>query len=351
VLEGQIAQYIQRHLFTVDRLIDAVRHKHPGPGQLGTRLRSGNGQALTGRRVMRAVIKTSGRLDFPGAQAVRSVRRRCLALHGCRIKTASPGVADQAIDLTVQRIALLQHSLVQDRQARGDKNRLALLILIGVGLPGVIDPVLHQKIQCRRPGDDAVEVVGVALGFDQGFAPAIGAAGEIGVRRLLAVIGANQLLGGQCRQVDAAMGEVRAFLCIVAPAIIHALVAHIGSCQHKAAAVQWRTAFSRAHLQRNPPAQAAATHLQITLGPGVSRQLDFETDTRCQRTLHFTGGNAIAGDFAGRQHLAALAADSLQIDPGQRRATDGGFDHWQRRYRRFGLGQCGQLQEQHCGAE
>ena len=138
---------------------------------------------------------------------------------------------------------------MQDRQARGYKNRLALPVLIGAGLPGMINRILHQKIQCRRPGNDAVEIVGIALGFDQGFAPAIGAAGKISVRRLLAVIGANQLLGGQCRQVDAAMGEISTFLCIVAPTVVHALVTHIGSCQHKAAAVQGGTAFGRAHLQ------------------------------------------------------------------------------------------------------
>ena len=43
--------------------------------------------------------------------------------------------------------------------------------------------------------------------------------------------------------------------------------------------------------------------------------------------------------------------DQRQINLGQRRATDGGLDHWQRCDGWFGVGQCGQLQEDHCGAE
>src|ERR1039458_7882148 len=75
-----------------------------------------------------------------------------------------------------------------------------------------------------RAGEDAVEVGGEALGFHERFAPAIGAAIEIGMLRGLAVEGLNEVLGVHSGEVQGAIAEVvHLFRMMVGPARVLAV--------------------------------------------------------------------------------------------------------------------------------
>ena len=60
----------------------------------------------------------------------------------------------------------------------------------------------------RIAGDDAIEILRIALGFHQRFAPAVGAALEIGEFRRRARIGADDRLGGVGGFLEGAIAEV-----------------------------------------------------------------------------------------------------------------------------------------------
>lgn len=175
--------------------------------------------------------------------------------------------------------------------------------------------VLHLEIHCRRAGDDAVEVVRIALCLDQGFAPAVRAPTEIGIRRSPVVEGFDQCFRSPCGEVHTAVGEIGALLRIGTEGPAIALMTHVGTGYDEAAAFERYAACDCVRSQRNAAAQPAAADLQEALGPAIQRQLHAKADARCQRAFDIAYGGALISVLyrCGRDATTA-SADRCEVE-------------------------------------
>ena len=137
--------------------------------------------------------------------------------------------------------------------------------------PRGVEPHLVPR---RIAGDDAVEIVGIALRFDQRLAAAGRAGVEIRARRARVVVRGDDRLCGHGHLVNRSMSEVHELLGMTGDEIgVAADVARVGP----------RCRVSRFHRGRqrrirNRPAQpAVAGRLQLAIPSGL-RQPDFDAD-------------------------------------------------------------------------
>ena len=132
-------------------------------------------------------VRERGRAVEPprGGRPGRAVRQRRRVVGGAAqdggVEAALPGVVDQAVRDSVERVAGVERRLVQERV-------LLLWNVAGLVLEND-EPRPHRRRREMRPvvrgraGDDAVEVLREALGFLQPLLAARGAAVPVGVLR------------------------------------------------------------------------------------------------------------------------------------------------------------------------
>ena len=141
---------------------------------------------------------------LPGGQAIRGVL--FLALQHARVEVAVARIVYQTVLQPVEPVAGRHHRRAEHRQLGA---REVLPGIAGRGEPG---PQLgrHQPdpVVGGSASDDAVVVVGVALGLHQGVMSALRAADEVGEVGVAAVVGARDRLAGDGRLVLRAIPEV-----------------------------------------------------------------------------------------------------------------------------------------------
>ncbi len=133
-----------------------------------------------------------------------------------------------------------------------------------------------REVVGRRAGDDAVEVGGIPLRLHQRLAPAVGAAQEVGVGAVAAVVRAHDRLGDLRGPVHAQVPVVDLPLGVVErPAGLQSvgLVAGVGACRGIAAIDDVHDLVLDAAHEA-----AAAAHREATV-PGVGQQ-HLEADLR-----------------------------------------------------------------------
>ena len=182
---------------------------HPGlPSAAGAVLASGHETRkddLAGR-VAGAGPDVPDRLDLPRREAVGAVPAR-RAGERAGVEVARPRVVEHAVLQPVDRVAGGVHGVGQqwDLARREVAVRLAQR---RERVPQVRPRVEARPVVGRIAGDDAVEVVRVALGFHQPLLAPLRAADIVGVGRVAIVEGAGDgpPVGG--RQVQRAVSEV-----------------------------------------------------------------------------------------------------------------------------------------------
>ena len=157
--------------------------------------------------------------------------------------------------------------------------------------------------QSRRSGNDAVEIIRVALCFHHRFAAAIGAAHEVGIVRLLPVEARDDLLGHTRRHMGRSIGEIGAKLrSIGRPERITRVRADMAAVveAHCEGTAERRliVAGGRNRLVDHA-ARAAATALQITAGVSPGRQVEFELDLRRDHALDAAELDAVGARLHG----------------------------------------------------
>src|SRR5690606_21126880 len=101
---------------------------------------------------------------------------------------------------------------LQEGELVGAEDLVAVAVGVDGGDPGEELPGQCDEVVAGGAGDDAVEVVGVALGLHQRLPSAVGASGEVGVPWGLPVVGLGDGLGGQRGDVFGAVSGVDAQL-------------------------------------------------------------------------------------------------------------------------------------------
>ncbi len=191
----------------------------------------------------------------------------------------------------------------------------------------MIQGFLHLEVERRGSGNDAVEIVRVTLCFDQRLATAVRAATEVGILRFASIECGDQFLRGQRSEVHTTMGEIGAFLWVIAKMLICRQMAHVGRGHRECASTQGYAAISGTHGRVDVATQPAAADLQVTLLPGAGWQLEPEVDLRSQPGFHSTHRNTITGRLTGRQHTTALPAEVTEIHAAQCSTIADRFDH------------------------
>jgi len=123
------------------------------------------------------------------------------------------------------------------------------------------------------------------------------------------------------------MGEIGAFLRIIAKMLVCRPMAHVSGGHRKGAGIQGCAAISGTHGRVDVATQSAAADLQVALLPGPGWQLKPEIDLRRQLAFHGTHRNTITGRLTGRQHTTALPADVTEFHAAQCSTTADRFDH------------------------
>ena len=126
---------------------------------------------------------------------------------------AARRVFDDAILHAIERVAGGQRGGLNGRQFL--RRNVAVLIaeqrqIVPSGVGQQVGPIVGG-----RAGDDAVVILGVALGFHERLAAAVGAGAEVGALRALAVEGVQDGLGFHGRFVDGAIAEVGDLLGVI----------------------------------------------------------------------------------------------------------------------------------------
>src|SRR5450830_1587741 len=241
-------QYLQRDHLAHHWLPGSTRYVHASPSQFGTILRTTGSQTLAVDEVTWAIVELAHHTDFCRRQTCRRTLGIGRTLYCRGIKMAGQRVRDQAVDNTVKPVASGQYRLVQDWQARGDQYRLAIGTRIGAGLPGMKHGILRLEIECACARDNAVEIAGIALRLDQCFAASIGATRKIRKGCWPAIESVYQPLRRQGSQMLGAIGEVGAFLRIVAERTILVLMPHVSGTGDEATGIERSTAVSSSDI-------------------------------------------------------------------------------------------------------
>ena len=130
-----------------------------------------------------------------------------LAQEHRRIELALARIVDHAVLDAVDQIAGICGRLAEDRRLGGWDVALRVLQRRH-RIPEVRAGVEARPVVGRVAGDEAVEVLGIALRLHQTLLAALGAADVVGVLRRLAVIRARNRLAVHGRHVRAAMAEI-----------------------------------------------------------------------------------------------------------------------------------------------
>lgn len=147
--------------------------------------------------------------DLRGRQT--AILLAAFALERLRFETAGAWIVHDPVLQTIERIALVHHRLRED-VARGfvEHGRLNLLrIRIHLLRDGGERCGDALEVDGGRAGDDAVEIIGIALRHLKRLTPAIRAAGEVSALGWAAIAGDQQRLGGLARAVDRGVRVVR----------------------------------------------------------------------------------------------------------------------------------------------
>ena len=139
----------------------------------------------------RAAVDLLDRRRLRGRETVGRIGALAAGRHVARrIEAALARIVDQAVLEAVHLVALRHHLLGDELHLRREHRRFADRLLIPHRADresGLIDP--------RRVGDDAVEVVGVALRLEQALPAAVGAGVPVRERDRLGVVVLGDLLG------------------------------------------------------------------------------------------------------------------------------------------------------------
>src|SRR5690606_6292392 len=134
-------------------------------------------------------------------------------------------------------------------------------------------------------GDDAVEVVGVALGLHQRLPAAVGATGEVGVLGRLPVVGLGDRLGDERGDVLGPVGHVDSQLRVrVGPegvSRVDADVAAVAGAEDDAPVVGGRASAGEevvGVVGGGESAEASAAELHVASGPALLGEPEFELD-------------------------------------------------------------------------
>ena len=142
-----------------------------------------------------------------------TVLLRGLAEEHARIEVAARGIFDDAVLHAIERIASGQGGGLNGGQLLR-RNEAVLIAeqreIIPSGVGQQVRPIVGG-----RAGDDAVVILGIALGFHQRLAAAVGARAEVGTLGSLAVEGVQDGLGFHGRFVNGAIAEVGDLLGVV----------------------------------------------------------------------------------------------------------------------------------------
>ncbi len=190
----------------------------------------------------------------------------------------------------------------------------------------------------RGAGDDAIEVFGIALGFHEGFAAAIGAADEVAAGNVLAVEGADDGFGLGGGFLEGAVAEVDEFFGVAdgpGGAGLRFVVAVVGAGGGIAAA---ESREERAGGDGARP--AAVADLLILAVPAFVGQPDFDFDVGVRGgprgNFYFTarggGGDGLGGGDGGMVQLELQQLFAVRLS-----GEDGGeqkkpFSHRQTLY-------------------
>ncbi len=120
------------------------------------------------------------------------------------LEVATAGVVDDAVGEAVDAVTFLVDELVEEGELFGGECRVAEL---GLGDPDASHDVAGEE-EAGGTDDEAVEILGVALGFLQALAAAGGAADPIGVTGAGGVISLDDLLRENGGFVDGEVGEI-----------------------------------------------------------------------------------------------------------------------------------------------
>ena len=194
--KGQIAQHRKGSHWRHDRTIGRIGDIDALPVQFRPVKRLAGGQKGAIPGILRAGIELARHLGLGRGQAGGGVGGTVSAGDAGRVELAQGRLGNQPVPDPVQPVAGRDHRLVQHGQPGRCQDDLARRIGIRPRLPAVIERVLDLKQHRRSPGNDAVEIVGETHGLHQRLAPAIRAAVEIAIGRVLTVKGADQRPGG-----------------------------------------------------------------------------------------------------------------------------------------------------------
>src|SRR6185437_8367804 len=173
----------------------------------------------------RGIGRRAARIPRPGERGLERVDLLraeagiilgALALQRRRVEMALPGVEDHAVRDAVGGVAGfddgVDHELLLARRKRLRRLRLARRILRRDLGEGMIEPreaeIGMARVHRVIARHDAVEIAGIALRRQHALAPAGGAAGEIGMRRGLAVVARDDGLGDARDLAHRSVGEI-----------------------------------------------------------------------------------------------------------------------------------------------
>ncbi len=158
-----------------------------------------------------------------------SVRLRPFAGQHCGIEAAGAEVVDHPVFEAILAVASAQHLIPDEpqvgiRECAADDGLAVRPLGRGAGEDDLVPDLIHvgpREAEARIARDDPVEFKRQTFGGDQGLAPAVAAAQEIGAVRLSAVEGLDQGLGRPGGLLDGAVGVVDAGLLIDGEARVH----------------------------------------------------------------------------------------------------------------------------------